>query len=206
MKAWDQFFSDLMVDLPECPEPVITHALKRAAQDFFKQTLLWKVWLEPMRTAANTNEYELALEPRSELVRIERATLDGRPIVISTAASMPTDWITNPLGIEDCIFSADGKNITLIPMKDAGLTLLIEASLRPADSALGIENCLFDLYSETIATGAKARLLRQPAKPYTDLGASVDAQALFENAIARIGIQQFRGFSSALPRRRLTTF
>jgi hypothetical protein len=206
MKAWDQFFPDLLVDLPECPQPLVTHALKRAAQDFFKQTLLWKVWLEPMRTANNINEYELEVEPHTELVRIERATLDGRPIVISTASSMPTDWKTNPLGIEDCIFSADGKNFTLIPYKDGGLVLLIEASLRPSDSAVGIEDNLFNLYSETIALGAKARLLRQPAKPYSDPGASLDAQVLFENAIGRIGIQQFRGFSSALPRRRITSF
>ncbi len=206
MKAWDQFFPALMVDLPGCPQPVVTHALKRAAQDFFRQTLLWRIWLEPMRTANNINEYELEVEPHTELVRIERATLDGRPIVISTAASMPTDWKTNPLGIEDCIFCADGKSFTLIPYKDGGLVLLIEASLRPSDSAVGIEDCLFDLYSETIAHGAKARLLRQPAKPYSDLGASIDAQMLFDHAIGLINIQQFRVFSSSLPLWRITIF
>lgn len=206
MKAWDQFFPDILLDVLECPEPVVTHALKRAAQDFFKQTLLWKIWLEPMRTAANTILYELELEPRSELVRIERATLDGRPVVISTAANLPADWMTNPQGIEDCIFTVDGKSIYLIPPKDAGQTLLIEASLRPADSALGIEDYLFDLYGETIANGAKARLLRQPRKAWTDVGAGIDAQTLFDGAIGRIGIEQFRGFSSALPRRRITSF
>jgi hypothetical protein len=206
MKAWDQFFPDILVDVLECPYPVVTHALKRSAQDFFRRTLVWRVWLDPMQTAANINEYELDLGSNAELVRIERATLDGRPIVISTAASMPTDWKTNPLGIEDCIFLVDGKNVTLIPYKAAGLVLLIEAALRPADAATGIEDYLFDLYGETIATGAKARLLRQPLKPYTDMGASADAQILFECAIGQIGIQQFRGFSSALPRRRIASF
>lgn len=206
MKKWDQFFPDLLIDLPGCPNPTVERALVRAAQQFFSGAHVWKIWLDSTTTAANTTQYDLALDPNAELVRLERATLDGRPIAITTPDTLPADWQTNTAGIADCIFTTDRKTITLLPAKAAGLVLRVEATLKPANSATGIEDYLFDQYADTIAMGAKARLMQQPDKPYTHVTDGLNFEQRFIAAISSIDFQRGRAFSSALPRARVRTF
>ena len=206
MKKWDQFFPDLLIDLPGCPNPTIEHALLRAAQQFFSGAHVWKIWLDNTATSLNVTQYDIALEPNSELVRLERATLDGRPIGIKVPESLPADWQTNTAGIADCIFTSDRKTLFLLPAKAAGLILRVEATLKPANSATGIEDDLFDQYADTIAMGAKARLMQQLGKPYTNMTDGATYEQRFMTAIKTIEFQRFRAFSSTSPRARVKTF
>jgi hypothetical protein len=82
VKAWSAFLPDVLQHVPGCPDPVAEHALLRAAQEFFETTRIWKLWLPDMLTVADETDYLLFLEPKSELVRLEQATLAGREIVV----------------------------------------------------------------------------------------------------------------------------
>ena len=206
MKTWDQFLRDVMPYVPGCPEPVAEHALLRAAQDFCAGTQVWKIWLDDITTVADVLEYDLNLELRSELVRLERATLDGRPVVVTTEEVLPVDWKTSTAGIGTCIFTVDRKTITLLPAQTADLVLKVQACLKPSDTAEGVENFIFDQYARQIACGAKASLMMQPGKTYSNPGEGASLEAEFNGAIGGVGFQRWRGFSSARPRARLSTF
>lgn len=206
MKAWDQFLRDIRLDVPGCPEPVAEHAALRAAQEFFERTGAWKVWLEPIRTQPGVMEYDIELERGSELVRIERATLAGRPADITTPDALPDDWKTSQAGISDCICTSDRKTLIVLPVPTAVVVLQVEATLKPSNRAEGIEDYLYDLYVESIAFGAKARLMQQPAKPYSNPALAGVYEGRFISAMATLGIQKMRGFSSANRRSRIKTF
>jgi hypothetical protein len=206
IKPWADFYPDILPDVIGCPIPTVDHHLKRAAQKFCAGTHVWKVWLADVTTLADTTVYTIPLPTESELMRMERATLDGRDIIITTEASLPSDWQTYPAGISDCIFTTDRKNLTLITVKAAGLILKLQVVVKPSDAAAGIEDYLFDQYAQDIARGAMASLMQQADKPYTNVQKGLLLESRFDNRIASIGFQAERGFSSAMPRGRARTF
>lgn len=206
MKTWDQFLKDVLPDVAGCPEPVAEHAILRAAQQFCAAAHVWKLWLDNVATLATSTDYDIALEPNSELVKLERATLDGRDITITTTESLPSDWKTNTAGIANCLFTQNRKTMTLLPAQAAGLILRVEAVLKPSNAATGIDDAIFDQYVETIAMGAKARLMKQAGKPYSNPVAGFALETQFMNALAGVDFQRWRGASSARPRSRLQTF
>jgi hypothetical protein len=206
MKAWSNFLKDVLVHVPGCPEPVAEHALLRAAQEFFETTRVWKLWLPDIITAADTTEYPMFLESKSELVRLERATLNGRPIRTRTVDELPDDWQTYTSGIEDGVHTTDRKNLVLLPSQEADLVLKVEASMKPANDATGVEDHFFDLYVLQIAAGAVAGLKEHTGKTYSDADGALTWRMRFDEHMSVTDFQRFRGYSSARPRRQIRTF
>lgn len=200
MKTWDQFFRDVLPDVPGCPEPVAEHAILRAAQEFFQTTRAWNVWLDDVTTLGVVTAYDLNLEPNSELVRMEAATLDGVEIALARIQGMPANWRTTSPSVRTCVFTSDSKTVQLLPVKAAGMKLAIQASLKPSNNAPGINDDLFDLYVENIAMGAKARLMMQPGKDYSNPKGATDSYALFMDGINTIKTRLWRGTAATRPR------
>lgn len=196
MKTWDAFFRDVMPDVVGCPDPIAEHAIKRAAQEFCDSTRVWRIWVTDILTASGTSTYPIGLPANAELVRIERATIDGRDLELTTADQLPVDWKTYSKSLPDCIHTVDRKNITLLPVPSSIRTIKMEISIKPSSDALGVEDHLFDQYVEHIAIGAKARLMKQAGKPYTNINEAMLLDAQFKHANSTIGAIAMRGFSS----------
>lgn len=206
MKTWDQFFRDVLPDVPGCPEPVAEHAILRAAQEFFQRSRAWSLWLDDITTRGEISAYDLNLEPNSELVRLEGATLDGQGIELARIEDMPVNWRTQGGGVRTCVFTSDAKTVQLLPIKAAGMVLCIRASLKPSNSAQGIADDLYDLYVDAIAMGAKSRLMAQPGKAYSNM-AGADAWAgQFRDHIDTIKSRLWRGTAATRTRSRANWF
>lgn len=205
MKTWDSFYPDVLPSVMGCPDPVMNHALLRAAQEFFRRTHVWTLWLDTIRTAGRA-EYDIPLEDNTELVKLQRATLQGRQIAVIAPETLPADWKTSPSGLRSCVFTRDRKVLTLLPITSTAELLRIEASLQPSNSATGIPDEFFDLYVEAIAHGAKARIQRLAGTAFYNPQYAMDCEEMFKQAIGSIAIQQYRAFSSAAPRQKIKTF
>ena len=206
MKAWSQFFPDILAEVPGCPDSMLERALLRASQEFCAGTMAWKVWLSDTVTVLNTVEYDIEFESNSELIRLERATLDGRPLQMATADDLPNDWMTNSASIAPCVFTNDRKTLALLPPPAANLVLRVEASLKPANNAAGVEDFLFDNYVDTIAMGAMAKLMQKSNVPFSNPAKGMELDRQFTYELARIGFQKDRGFSSHMSRAKVRTF
>lgn len=205
MKAWDSFYPDVLPSVMGCPDPVMNQALLRASQEFFQRTHVWTQWLDTIRTAGRT-DYEIPLEDKSELVKLQRATLGGRQIDITAPEDIPADWQTYPTATNRCLFTVDRKTLTMLPGTSINELLRIEATLKPSNSATGIADEFFDLYVEAIAHGAKDRILRLPGNVFYNPALADDSKAMFNQAISTIAFQKFRAFSKAAPRQKIKTF
>lgn len=202
MKAWQLCLRDVLPEVPGCAEPMAEHALLRAAQEFMQKTRAWKVWLDPVITDGLNLTYDLNLELRSELVRIEAATLGGQVITIAREQDVPANWQDGSACVPTCIFTTDSKTINLLPLKTAGMSLAIQATLKPSNTATGLDDAIFDRYVEVIATGAKARLMSQPDKAYSSPGAAAMHRSNFLSAIDTLKTNIWRGTAATRPRAR----
>mgnify|MGYP003577447698 CR=1 FL=1 len=121
MKTFEKFFPDLLPQVPGCPEPVAEQALKRAAQRFCELTFAWRVRLDAISLAAGTDEYELPLPDRSELVRIEIARRGTCDIAVATQNDVRRDM--------DYVECYDGRTVIVNPVPAATADLLLTCTL-----------------------------------------------------------------------------
>lgn len=198
MTDWQAFLPDIVPDVDGCPEPTVMLALSRASRQFFEQTRLWRMWLAPVTISAGVLNYPLVLDTNADLVGLERATLNDRAIRVLSGAAMPSDWrIQTTTQITPCVFTEDRITFNFLPAQITGDVVQIEVTLKPSHGATGIGDTFFAQYAESLAMGAKARLMLQPGKPYSNpnLGALLEQQ--FNNAITDINIRRARGFSAS---------
>lgn len=206
MTTWETFLKDVLPWTPGCPEPVAEHAVRRAAQEYLEATRLWKLWLPDVITAVDRTEYDIELEPKSVLVRLERATLNGCPIRTRSVDELPDEWQTYTSGIERGVHTTDGETLFLLPAQAAGMVLKVEAAMRPSDEATGIEDHIFNRHSVHIAAGAIAALKGQAEKSYSDPAGAMEWQGKFHGHMNVADFQRYRGYSSSRPRRQIRTF
>jgi hypothetical protein len=206
MKTWSSFLKDVLVHVPGCPEVVAEHAVLRAAQEFFETTRVWKTWLYDITTIADITEYPLIMEPKADLVRLERATLNGRPIRVRSVDELPEDWRTYQEGIEDGVHTIDRETLVLLPAQEADMVLKVEASMKPSHVATGVEDHFFDHYCRQIAAGAVAELKNHTGKSYSDPVGAANWRLDFDHHMGVTDFQRMRGYSSTRARPRVKTF
>ena len=191
MKAFDQFFPDVLPEAPGVTEPIAEHALLRAAQRFCDLTRAWRVVLDPTTTIAGIDEYDLELLRDTELVRIESAKLGGRDIEVATK--------DNASRLREYVFCPDGQTLYVNPVPAGAAVIQVTATLKPGNGATGVEDFLFDRYVSVIAAGAVAKLMQQPMKPYSS-GEGAARWAAFEARCASIRNSLWRGLANNSPR------
>lgn len=186
MKPWSAFLRDVRTSVSGTAEPVIEHAVLRAAQCFCDKTRAWRVELDPVTTEEGVLEYDLELEQNTELVRIEGAKLNGRDYAVWRVGDAPDDRY---------VYTPDGKTVLFSRGVEAGLPLVLTCTVKPGNNATGIDDAIFDRYVAVIAKGAVAELS----------GDAVKRQA-FDDECNRIKTRIWRGFSAARPRARAHFF
>lgn len=185
MKPWRVFYPDVLpfIDQAAVPQPLVDQHLLRVAQQFCRETRAWRETLDPITTADGQSDYDLELPPASELVRIESASVGGAPIAV---------WRLDHEGHGQYLYSHDGKRVHLKqPPTSGGSHLVLEVSLTPASTALGVEDFLFDRHAALIAIGAIARI-----------SGHVDMQAAFIDQCHAVRVDLWRGNAAINPRAR----
>lgn len=103
-----------------------------------------------------------------------------------TDVNLPSRW-----------YMPDDTTIGLLLAPAAGGNLRVNVALKPTRASTTFPNWIFERYLETIAHGAKAKLLSIQKKPYTDLTlAAMHAQA-FLNGISEAKVRMARGNTRA---------
>ena len=181
MRDWSDFFPDVLpaVELGT-PEPTVVHQLRRAAQDFCHRTRAWRMTLEPITTVDGQSEYAIPLPERTTLVRVEGAELLGHGSLVL--------WRQGQ-GEGQYLMTPDTRRLVLHRPVAADLALVLDVTLKPGDAAMGIDDAVFDQYSEVIALGAVARLRGDPV-----------LRGDFNTRCETINVEVWRGRAAVRPR------
>ena len=181
MRDWADFFPDVLpaVELGT-PEPTVVHQLRRAAQDFCHRTRAWRVTLAPITTEDGLAEYAIPLPEQTTLVRLEGAELLGHGSVVL--------WRQGQ-GHGQYLMTPDARRVVLHRPVAADLGLVLDVTLKPGDAAMGMDDAVFDQYSEVIALGAVARLRGDPV-----------LRGDFNARCETINVELWRGRAAVRPR------
>lgn len=200
MAAWADFHPHVLVYVPGCPDPLVEQELRRAAAEFFTRSLAWMEWLPEIVTTADERTYNLVLPAGAEIVRLEQATADDRPIEVSIHREQMADPATVPSG-ERAATTGDRQTLTLLRTVPVGTRLRAQVSLMPSLTAASLPDRLFTKHLDAIVSGARFRLKRMPG-PLNDPKGAQLARDEFESAIAATSVGAWRGHTSQTPRAR----
>lgn len=202
MKAWSSFYPDLLPHVPGCPDPVADHELRRASREFFRRTRAWAVWLDAVTVAAGTRAYDLDLPQDAQVVRLEKATVNGQPLNVMSITQLNTDIDTDPID-KPGLTTTDRSTFTLTEGYPDGALIKVRVSLMPTRAAYGIPDELFYRYSEDIVAGAKSKLMLYPKTDFYNETLAAIAGVEFEAAINNKAVDVWRGGTGKTPRARL---
>lgn len=190
MAEWSSWLPDIRRLLPECPDLLIEHAVKRAAQAFCTETGAWRVLLDPVAVAALATSVTLVKPARTDIVCALNVWIDGQDLDKTTADELfkddpqwiaktgsPTDWMEEEPGV-----------LRLYPIPESATTtgLVARVSLMPGEDATGVGDVIASRYRTHITDGALSILMMDPGRAWTNLEQAAFRTTLFDAATAEI--------------------
>lgn len=153
-----------------CPDPVIEDALKWAARDFSRFTHVWTS-NSTLTLTAGTSTASITQPAGTDILawRMLMIDEDGQPIVILDrpewkrvrSDSLPRFAHISP--INTLSFDATPESDTVIRY---------EIALMPDSGSVGVDDQLVNQWGDTVAAGAKYRLMTQPDRFWADVNAA----------------------------------
>jgi len=165
--TWDNFYNTIQPYLPGCPEIVIDQHLQEAAQKFCERSEVWRYDLETDFTIAGLRDYQVEAPTGAKIENIGSMYLGGsllKRVYDLDFKMLPVMPNARPV----CYAIYMDRELRFYPTPDAKYEFTGNAVIKPALTALGVEDFIFDTHSRTIAAGAIASLAAIPGKEWTN--------------------------------------
>lgn len=202
MKAWSDWFPDLLPQLPGCPDPLVEHELRSACQEFFTRTRAWKVIEPPVAIAAGKTTVAIApSDAEQELVRLDGAWLDGKRLGVEGAGAMDNafsdDWTKHTGATLRLVQVVPGEAMLHpVPLAASVTGLALRLSVKPSEVSTGLPDDLFSKYKSALSSGALSRLMLQAGMPWASPNLGAFHSGRFESAINTATIDAARSFGT----------
>jgi hypothetical protein len=190
MKTWDDFLPLVIPHLPGCPNASIKTYLALTAREFFEKTYLWQDDIDAIYLAPNQVEYDLDAE--AEVEDVLAVVLDNEQLDRTEFRLIPFER-RDEKGQPRMYWIHSDRTIRVFPTPDKRAVLKVSAVLKPARDATGVEDWIYDTWADVLVNGVISRLAIMPGKEWTDVNLASMHKAMFEQAITKTRIRDFRG-------------
>ena len=191
--SYEAFFSNVLPEVPGCPEITAFNAIQNAAIEFCEKSFILQVDHDPVTVLASIVDYDL--EPPTDylVVKVMRAWLEGTELTPVDPDGVVTPAVYNRLyssyqsnpATPNSFIQKDPRSISVWPLPDKkyanGLTMRV--AVKPTRAADTIDDLIYEDYYEAIASGALSRLLNSQGKPYSSRDGAAIADRQFRQAI-----------------------
>jgi len=177
MASYEDFLPYVMVEAPGCPEVLALQVIRDAAIDFCVRSQFIQRDHDPISVVANIIDYDLDPPTGQLVVKVMKAWYKANEL-----QPVAPDYVNDPLfynkgatGVSPnkstpmVYTQKDERTISIFPYpsESTSNSLTMRVSLKPTRSSTTCEDSLYEDYTETIASGALARLFASPGKAYT---------------------------------------
>lgn len=196
MKTIDLFFPLVVPYVPGCSDPMALQAIRHALIDFCQSSdLVQRIYSYDV--VAGQDAYVVDVPDHMNMNRVLNIGWQGRWLSPIPPDAVPSDVVLlgQPVGLAnpragdpEAYFQQSPSETTfrLYPIPDTDLAkgLTVKASYSPSQTALSMEDHLFDNWAEEIAAGAIARLLAMPGQQFTNVHAATVYRSQFRDGIS----------------------
>lgn len=206
MTTYVSMLSNVSINAPMCPQPLMLNAIQRAAQDFFTRARVWHVTIDALYVSPKVRDIDVEHPTGARIVSALAAAFNGADLTVKTPRQLDglvPEWRTTATGEPEYITQLSTELIRLAPHPEVKGKLEIEAALAPTLDAASIPDELAAEYRTALEHGASQILLAIPQKGWSDPAMSQYHGAQFEKAITTAFTRQSLGFTGARLRSRL---
>lgn len=202
IQPWSVFYDEVMPHLPGCELPIAENAIRNAAIEFCKKSLILQVDLDAFTTVAGQSTYDLAYDANLGVTKIVSGRWSagtggsGRlwPTSPDVLDQSGIEWETLT-GSPSNYYLIDPDQVRLVRIPESEVTINLKCAMKPLRASTGIEGFMVERYKEDIAAGALGRLMSMPGKPFTNLQLGGYQNTQFQAAITRARSEAMRGFT-----------
>lgn len=202
MTLWSSFYPYILPEVPNVPEPLLDHAVRKAAIEFCEETALHTIDIAAIDVVAGTASYALdAGDTELDVCMVKFAWLDGKPLPYvsqeflndQTGVYWPDTTANRPTGFTQ----QDQENLILYPKPTENITdgLKIKLVVRPSLTSTGVYDWIAKRFIQEISYGALALLTGMVGKPWSNDAAEAKYRAQFESAKTKATIDAYRSFT-----------
>lgn len=167
--TFESFLPAVAPLVPDCPDLVILDALRKASNQFCRESALWTVTNDAQSAVADEGEYDIDSPTGTVPVILEAVSYNGVPLTAKTPSQLDAlivDW-ANASGLPTYYVRSADDVVRLVPMpeSDAEDAIVMRVAVAPDPlTGIGVEDIVANKFYEAIAAGALARLLLMPGK------------------------------------------
>ncbi len=187
---------------------MVEHATRRAAQEFFRRSSVWKEDVS-IALVADQPLYPIVTSTGTVPVLVVSASIADRD-VDPTRRDEDMIGMFGPAwrevkGAPVDLLQTSPDSVRMFPMPAAsGESLIASVSVTPSDDATGIPDALAIRYRDAIAAGALARMMLSAKKPWSDDARGTMYLNKFEAGIGKAQSDRATGFGRGRAGSRLT--
>lgn len=193
MAKHEDLYPLILPEVPGCPIPTVRMAINRAARELCTQGLAWRedaynVYLRP-----DAFEYDMDADCGAEVVVLNSAKIDGRPLSLMTDPRALVSWGSRTGGVQRVAVSPDALRVWVDPMPSDKQVMTLNVALRPSLRATTLPEVIVRRYEEALASGAKWFLMRMPRQTWTDGAAATVAKGEFDMKVGEARVEAETG-------------
>ena len=211
MKAYTTLYDDVVPELPGAELGMVLHQIKRTCNDFYERTLYSREVLPGINVVANTATYTVAPSDAAnfevgkilEVRLVSAASSNATPYKMLARTpeqldiDMP-DWDASTGAPKFYAQRAiDQVTLAYIPASASLAGLIVTIAKLPLYAGVGIDDAIYEKFSEALGYGVKGRMMRMPKKPWSNPTLATNYLAMFDNEVAGASAIAAKGFGRA---------
>jgi hypothetical protein len=189
MAAFDSLVKDILPYVPNCPDSLIESTLRSACIEFAERSKAYTFDLDAITSIPGVFEYEFDQPSGTDVHQILWMTYDGNDLDPISPRSLElnySDW-RNKTSVPQVYLQKTPDAFWVIPIPGSAVAngIQLSVALKPSRTTSNIDTTFSNSYRDGIIYGTLYRLLRIPAKDWTDPQAAADYLNLFSQEIVQ---------------------
>ena len=189
MASFDSLVKDILPYVPNCPDSLIESTLRSACIEFAERSKAYVYDLDPITSISGVYEYEFDQPSGTDVHAILWMTYDGDDLDPISPRSLElnySDW-RNKTSVPQVYLQKNPSTFWVIPVPGSAVTngIQLSVALKPSRTTSNIDTTFSNSYRDGIVYGTLYRLMRIPAKDWTDPAAAADYLGLFNQEIVQ---------------------
>jgi len=189
MASFSSLVKDILPYVPNCPDSLVESTLRSACIEFAERSKAYVYDLDPITTISGVYEYEFDQPSGTDVHQILWMTYDGDDLDPISPRSLELnypDW-RDKTSLPQVYLQKNPSTFWVIPVPNSAVTdgLLLSVALKPSRTTSNIDTIFSNSYRDGIVYGTLYRLLRIPAKDWTDPQAAADYLSLFNQEVVQ---------------------
>jgi len=174
--TYESLLPEILPMVPGCPDALAIQHIRSSVIELCEKASVYQQELDAISTVANMYEYEFDAPLSTSVHKIVWGVLSGdslEPVTSGMLEQRIPNW-RNQTGSPEYIIKNNLTTFWIAPVPSASTanSLIVRVALKPTYTSTSCDDTIMSDYRDTIINGAVGRLLRMPAKEWSDVSSA----------------------------------